>query len=168
MGWEAWFAFGVVGVILFGLATNRASDALLVGGVVAMGLAGILSPAEMFAGFSNTGMLTVGALYVVTAGLRETGALQTIGDWVLGRARDERNVLRRLSGITAMSAFLNNTPIVAMFIPIVEDWCRKHQVSPSRLLIPVSYFSILGGTCTLIGTSTNLVVNGLMVQAVKS
>ncbi len=168
MGWEAWFSFGVVGAILFGLATNRASDALLVGGVVLMGLVGILSPSEMFAGFSNTGMLTVGALYVVTAGLRETGALQSIGDWVLGGARNEHHVLRRLSSVTAMSAFLNNTPIVAMFIPIVEDWCRKHRVSPSRLLIPVSYFSILGGTCTLIGTSTNLVVNGLMIQAAKN
>lgn len=167
MGWEAWFAFAVVAAIFAGLAMNRASDALLVGGVVAMGLAGILTPTEMFEGFSNKGMLTVGALYVVTAGLRETGALQTLGGWVLGRARDERNVLRRLSSIAAMSAFLNNTPIVAMFIPIVEDWCRKHQVSPSRLLIPVSYFSILGGTCTLIGTSTNLVVNGLMIDAVK-
>ena len=167
MGWEAWFAFAVVAAIFAGLAMNRASDALLVGGVVAMGLAGILTPTEMFEGFSNKVMLTVVSLYVVTAGLRETGALQTLGGWVLGRARDERNVLRRLSSIAAMSAFLNNTPIVAMFIPIVEDWCRKHQVSPSRLLIPVSYFSILGGTCTLIGTSTNLVVNGLMIDAVK-
>ncbi|MFO7974070.1 MAG: SLC13 family permease [Candidatus Hydrogenedentota bacterium] len=168
MGWEAWFALGVVALIFTGLAMNFASDALLVGGVVALGLAGILSPTEMFEGFSNKGMLTVGALYIVTAGLRETGALQTLGNWVLGRARNEDSVLRRLTGIAAMSAFLNNTPIVAMFIPIVENWCRKHQVSPSRLLIPVSYFSILGGTCTLIGTSTNLVVNGLMIEAVKT
>ncbi len=168
MGWEAWFALGIVALIFVGLAMNRPSDALLVGGVVAMGVAGILTPAEMFVGFSNTGMLTVGALFVVTAGLRETGALQTLGRWVLGRARDERSVLRRLVSVTTMSAFLNNTPIVAMFIPIVEDWCRKHRVSSSRLLIPLSYFSILGGTCTLIGTSTNLVVNGLMIDAIQT
>jgi di/tricarboxylate transporter len=67
-----------------------------------------------------------------------------------------------------MSAFLNNTPIVAMMLPIVSDWCRKHRVSPSRLLIPLSFFTVLGGMCTLIGTSTNLVVRGLMVQAAGS
>lgn len=168
MGWEAWFALGVVALIFTGLSMNFASDVLLVGGVVALGLAGIVTPTEMFEGFSNKGMLTVGALYIVTAGLRETGALQTLGNWILGEARGEQDVLRRLTGVAAMSAFLNNTPIVAMFIPIVESWCRKHEVAPSRLLIPVSYFSILGGTCTLIGTSTNLVVNGLMIEAVKN
>ena len=70
--------------------------------------------------------------------------------------------------VTGMSAFLNNTPIVAMFVPIVIDWCRKHRFAPSKFLIPLSYLSILGGTCTLIGTSTNLVVNGLMQEASAS
>ena len=72
------------------------------------------------------------------------------------------------SVVAGMSAFLNNTPIVAMFIPIITDWCKKHRIEPSRLLIPLSYLSILGGTCTLIGTSTNLVVNGLMQEASAS
>jgi di/tricarboxylate transporter len=114
-------------------------------------------------------MLTVGALYVVAAALRETGTLDVAGSWVLGGANSERGALLRMAGsVTGMSAFLNNTPIVAMFVPIVTDWCKKHRLEPSRLLIPLSYLSILGGTCTLIGTSTNLVVNGLMQEASAS
>ena len=169
MTWEGYFCLGVVGVVFAGLIANIAPDVLLIGSLVMVILSGIISPQEAFAGFSNKGMLTVGALYVVAAALRETGALDTVGSWMLGRAKSERGVLVRLAGsVTAMSAFLNNTPIVAMFIPIVANWCKKNRVAPSRLLIPLSYLCILGGTCTLIGTSTNLVVNGLMEEAVKA
>ncbi len=166
MGWEAWFSVGVLVAVFAGLAANLAPDALLVGAVVAFALAGVITPEDAFHGFSNTGMLTVGALYVVAAGLRETGTLSRIGSWVLGRAQTERGAMVRMAlSVTGMSAFLNNTPIVSMFIPIVQEWCKRRQVSPSRLLLPLSYFCILGGTCTLIGTSTNLVVNGLMIDA---
>jgi di/tricarboxylate transporter len=151
--------------VFVGLINNRAPDALLLGALVLVTIAGIISPEEALAGFSNAGMLTVGALYVVAAALRETGALDLAGSWVLGNAKSERSVLLRMAGsVTAMSAFLNNTPIVSMFIPIVTDWCKKHRIAPSRLLLPLSYLCILGGTCTLIGTSTNLVVNGLMYE----
>lgn len=166
MGWEAWFSCGVLGLVFAGLTVNIAPDALLVGAVVVLALAGVISPQEAFHGFSNTGMLTVGALYVVAAGLRETGTLSRVGAWVLGRARTEKGAMLRMAlSVTGMSAFLNNTPIVSMFIPIVQEWCRRRQVPPSRLLLPLSYCCILGGTCTLIGTSTNLVVNGLMIDA---
>lgn len=165
MHWEAYFCLGLLAVVFIGLSTNRAPDALLVGAVVIALVTGIISPQEAFAGFANKGMLTVAALYVVAAGLRETGALDRIGELVLGGARQERTVLARMAGsVTVMSAFLNNTPIVAMFIPILGSWCKKHDVAPSRLLLPLSYMCILGGTCTLIGTSTNLVVNGLMME----
>ncbi|MEJ2190187.1 MAG: SLC13 family permease, partial [Acidobacteriota bacterium] len=87
MTWTAWFVLAATGVAVFGLARNLASDALLWGAVVACGLAGILSPAEMFSGFSNTGMLTVGALYIVAAGVQETGALDLVGGWFLGGVR---------------------------------------------------------------------------------
>jgi di/tricarboxylate transporter len=97
--------------------------------------------------------------------MRETGVLDYIGHHVLGNVRSERGALTRLAAVVVpMSAFLNNTPIVAMFVPIVMDWCRRHRVSPSKLLIPLSYLTILGGTCTLVGTSTNLVINGLMIE----
>lgn len=161
--WHAWITVFTLGVVLIGLVRNLPPDAVLLGGTVLLTLTGVISPAQAFAGFSNEGMLTVAALFIVAAALRETGALDTIGGFVLGRARTERGVMVRLAvSVTGMSAFLNNTPIVAMFIPIITRWCSKNNVSPSRLLIPLSYLTILGGTCTLIGTSTNLVVSGLL------
>jgi di/tricarboxylate transporter len=169
MGWEAFYCLAVLALVIWGLMKNYAPDALLLGAVVLVTLAGIVTPSEALVGFSNAGMLTVGALFVVAAALRETGALDVAGSWVLGGADSERGVLLRMApSITGMSAFLNNTPIVAMFIPIVTSWCRKHRVEPSRLLIPLSYLAILGGTCTLIGTSTNLVINGLMRETSAS
>jgi di/tricarboxylate transporter len=169
MGWEAIFCLVVLGLIIFGLIRNISPDALLLGGVVLVTLVKIISPEEALAGFSSPAVLTVGALYVVAAALRETGALDELGRRVFGQVRTEKGFLRRMSGIMpAMSAFLNNTPIVAMFIPIVSDWCKRHHVAPSKLLIPLSYLCIFGGTCTLIGTSTNLVINGLMEETART
>ncbi|MGF1582758.1 MAG: SLC13 family permease [Gemmataceae bacterium] len=166
MSTEAVVTMVVVGCLFAALVKNVAPpDILFLSATVLLAVLGIITPEEAFAGFSNPGVLTVAALFVVSAGLRETGVLDYIGHHVLGRAKSETSVLARLAGVVLpMSAFLNNTPIVAMFVPIVMDWSRQHQVSPSKLLIPLSYLAILGGTCTLIGTSTNLVVNGLMVQ----
>ncbi|MFC1795349.1 SLC13 family permease, partial [Planctomycetota bacterium] len=169
MGWEAFFCVAVLALVFWGLMGNRASDALLLGALVLVTTVGIITPEEALVGFSNAGMLTVGALYVVAAALRETGALDIAGARALGKANTERGVMLRMASlVTGMSAFLNNTPVVAMFIPIVTDWCKKHRIEPSRLLIPLSYLSIFGGTCTLIGTSTNLVVNGLMQETAAS
>ncbi len=169
MGWETFFCFGVLIVVFGGLIANRAPDVLLLGAVVILAVVRIITPEEALAGFSNTSMLTVGALYVVAAALRETGALDAAGALLLKRARSERAVLVRMAGsLPVMSAFLNNTPIVAMFIPIVSGWCKKHRIAPSKLLLPLSYLCIIGGTCTLIGTSTNLVVNGLMEEISRS
>ncbi len=166
MNIEAWLTLGVVAALFVGLVRNVAPpDLLFLGATALLAVLGIISPEEAYAGFSNTGMLTVAFLFVVVAGLRETGVLDYVGHHVLGRATTEKGVLARLAAVVLpLSAFLNNTPIVAMFVPVVIDWSRRHQVSPSKLLIPLSYLTILGGTCTLIGTSTNLVVNGLMIQ----
>jgi di/tricarboxylate transporter len=169
MGWEAYLTAGVVAVIFVGLAKELAPDALLLGGAVVLALAGIISSKEALAGFSNEGMITVAALFIVAAALKETGALEHIGRVLLGRAKDERGVLTRMSFIvTGISAFMNNTPVVAMLLPVLVSWCRKHRVSPSRVLIPLSYLTILGGICTLIGTSTNIVVNGLLQEISKT
>ncbi len=166
MSWEAWFTIGVVGLVFVGLARNWGPpDALVLGAVVATCIVRIITPGQAFHGFANENMLTVAALFVVAAGLRETGALDVLGGRALGAAKNELSALVRMAlQVSGISAFLNNTPVVAMFVPVVSDWCRKNRVSPSRLLIPVSFFAILGGVCTLIGTSTNLVVNGLMTQ----
>jgi di/tricarboxylate transporter len=164
--WQAWFTIGLVGVLFITLARNIAPpDVTLLGGAVLLTVVGIIEPAEAFHGLTNPGMLTVAALFVVSAGLRETGALDRIGGRLLGGARSERGAVLRLAPqVTALSAFMNNTAVVAMLVSVVTSWCRRYRVSPSRLLIPLSYLSILGGICTLIGTSTNLVVFGLMAE----
>jgi di/tricarboxylate transporter len=165
-GWEAWYTLIVVAVTVYGLVRSYPTDAVMLGGTVLVGLAGIISPAEMFSGFSNHGMLTVAALFVISAGLRETGALDQIGRMMLGRIRDERTALLALAPqVSILSAFLNNTAVVAMLVSVVGDWCRKNHIAPSRLLMPMSYLAILGGMVTLIGTSTNLLVDGLLREA---
>ncbi len=166
MDFHAWFtllvAFGIIISLLMNLG---APDVLFLGGTALLALFGVLTPKEAFSGFANEGMLTVGLMFVIAAALQETGVLDYLGQHVLGRTRTARRATARLSVvIIPISAFLNNTPVVAMFMPIVIDWCRRNQISPSKLLIPLSYLAVLGGTCTLIGTSTNLVVHGLMLQ----
>ncbi len=166
----------IVGGLLVALTTTRiAADAVLLGALTLVAALpvpaadgwrfGLLPAADLLAGFSNPGMLAVGALFIVVAGLRETGAIDWIGAWLLGRPSGDRAAIARMMAPTlGMSAFLNNTPVVAMMIPAVSDWARKLGVAPSRLMIPLSYAAILGGTCTLIGTSTNLVVAGLVLS----
>ncbi len=163
---DAWLTLATVALLLAGLVRNWAPpDVLLVASVVVLALAGVITPAQAFAGFANPGMLTVAMLFIVAAALQDTGVLDAVSRGLLGKARSARGVLARLAAVVVpFSAFLNNTPVVAMFMPVVLDWCRRRRVSPSRLLIPLSYFAILGGTLTLIGTSTNLVVNGLLVE----
>lgn len=167
MTYQAWLTLILVVILFIALMKNLAPpDLLFLGTTAILTLLGIITPEEAFAGFSNSGMLTVAVMFVVAAGLRETGVLDYVRHHVLGRAKTERQVLGRLVGvILPLSAFLNNTPIVAMFVPVILEWSRQHHISPSKLLIPLSYLAILGGTLTLIGTSTNLIVHGLMVQS---
>ncbi len=163
LGWQGWFSIAIV-VFCFVLfvRTRIAPDIVTTGALTLLLVGGVLTPAEALAGFSNPGMLTVAVLYVVVTGLTETGAVGWIGQSLLGRPSTETGArLRLMVPVAALSAFLNNTPVVAIFIPAVLDWAKRHRLELSRLLIPLSYASIAGGTCTLIGTSTNLVVDGL-------
>jgi len=146
------------------IGTRLTADIIFLGGLTLLILGNIVSPAEAVVGFSNQGMLTVAALYVVAAGLKETGAIQLVVNYIIGRSRNIRRAqIRIMAPVMVISAFLNNTPVVASFIPALEDWARKNRIPASKLLIPLSYAAILGGTCTLIGTSTNLIVNGLLI-----
>lgn len=164
MGFEAWFTLATIALCFTAMASNRvAPDITLMGGVSLLLLTGILTPEAAFAGLSNEGVLTVAVLYIVVTGLTETGAIAWLGQMLLGRPRSLTIALARLMfPVAAMSALLNNTPVVAMFIPAVSDWAKQNQLSVSKLMMPLSYAAIVGGTCTLIGTSTNLVVNGLL------
>ena len=166
LGWEAWLTIGViVSMITLLVSTRLPADFIFVGGLAVLLVSGVLDVKTALSGFSAPGMITVGVLYIVVAGLQETGGLQWISHHVLGRPKGFRRAqLRMIAPVFSLSAFLNNTPVVAMFIPVVTEWCRRLRISPSRMLIPLSYASIFGGICTLIGTSTNLVVN-TMVQS---
>ncbi len=165
LDWHAWFTMalciGVLSVLVF---TKLPADVVFMAGLAALLITQTLDLKSALGGFSAPGMITVGLLYIVVAGLQETGALAWISQKVLGNPKGVRGAqVRLLMPVVGLSAFLNNTPVVAMFIPVVTEWCRRLRISPSKLLIPLSYASIFGGICTLIGTSTNLVVN-TMVQ----
>ncbi len=166
--WQAWYSVTVTLLCFSTLAVTRfAPDIVMVGGVALLLVAGVLSPEEALAGLANEGMVTVGVLYVVVAGLRETGGIGWIVQSVLGRPGSLGHAqFRLMTPVALISAFLNNTPVVAMFIPAVVDWAKRHRLSISKLMIPLSFASIAGGTCTLIGTSTNLVVNSLLMEQV--
>ncbi len=139
----------------------------LLSAVVILSSAGFLSTNVAFQGFSNSGTLTIAALFIVAAGIRETGAITKITSIIFGRPKSERSAVIRLIGPTLFaSAFLNNTAIVATLLPVVNDWGKRIQISTSKLLMPLSFASILGGMCTLIGTSTNLVVAGLVDELI--
>jgi di/tricarboxylate transporter len=165
LGWQAWVSIAVTIAALLGNAlTTLPAEIVFLGALAVLLVSGILDTDAALAGFSNEGMITVAVLYMVVTGLQQTGALAWISQRVLGLPQGEKSALLRLMlPIISLSAFLNNTPVVAMFIPVVKDWCRKLSISPSKLMIPLSYAAIFGGICTLIGTSTNLVVNGLLI-----
>jgi di/tricarboxylate transporter len=166
MGWDAWFTLAVLILALGALIFTRvAPDVALVGAVAILLLAGIIGPKQALSGLSNEGMVTVGVLFVVGAGVRETGGVDFIAQRLFGHPKSATSaILRMMLPVATLSALMNNTPLVAMLIPPVSDWAKRHQIAVSKLMIPLSYAAILGGTCTLIGTSTNLVVNGLYLK----
>ncbi len=163
---EGWSVVGViVGCLVLLITTNLSVDMVLLAGLAILLISGIVAPEAALSGFSNEGMLTVGALYVVAAGLKETGAIRYITQKVMGDTKTVRGAQTRIMmPVMVMSAFLNNTPIVASFIPALEHWSKRTRIPVSKILIPLSYAAILGGTCTLIGTSTNLILNGLLIE----
>jgi di/tricarboxylate transporter len=128
-----------------------------------------LAPLEdSLKGFNNPGVLTIGALFMIAAGMYSTGAISILSEKLIGRPRSVfKAQLRILPNIAFGSAFLNNTPLVAMMIPVIRDLSRSCGLDPKKLFIPLSYASILGGTCTLIGTATNLVIAGLVNETLE-
>lgn len=165
MGWEAWFTLAVVLGVLAVLISDKISPAVAMsGGMVLVLVAGIVTPSEALAGFSNPAPLTVAALFILARAVERTGALAPVVQATLGKTERTRLSLARLVGPTAAaSAFLNNTPIVAMLLPQVKAWAEARRRSPSLYLMPLSFAALLGGVVTLIGTSTNLVISGLMI-----
>jgi di/tricarboxylate transporter len=167
MGWEAWLTLVTVVSMVAVMATDLLAPAATVfGAVVLLLVAGVIGPEQALSGFANPAPFTVAALFVLARAVEKTGALQPILAATLEEgAGSRRSLVRLLLPSAAASGFLNNTPIVAMLAPPVAEWANRRGVSPSRYLMPLSFAVILGGMVTLIGTSTNLVVSGLLVAA---
>ncbi|MEQ8718136.1 MAG: SLC13 family permease [Acidimicrobiales bacterium] len=167
MSGDEWITLFVLIGTLMGLAVGRfPPSGVVLAATITLLLADVLDAGEAFSGFSNPAPLTVAALYVLAAGARRTGMLSPVVSRVLGRPGRDRARLARLAAPTALaSGVFNNTPLVAMMIPDVVAWSRRHGEAVSRLLLPLSYAAILGGTLTLLGTSTNLVVSGLLEES---
>ena len=167
MPWESWLTVLVLSGMIFTLARDVVAPSVaVIGAVVVLLVAGVITPGQAFGGFSNSAPITVAALYVVSRAVQKTRALQPFVGTALGAGGSLRWTLVRLLTPTAVaSAFLNNTPIVAMLVPQVTTWAEQNERSPSRYLMPLSFAAIFGGMITLIGTSTNLVVSGLLTEA---
>jgi di/tricarboxylate transporter len=167
---QAQFTLGVVALVFVLLVVSRLTpDVILIGAVTLLFLTGVLNTTQALAGLSNDGVITIGVLFVVGAAVRETGAVDLITSRLFGRPKTPEGAIARMMFPTmGLSAFMNNTPLVAMMIPAVSDWARTNRFPVSKLMIPLSYAAILGGTCTLIGTSTNLLVKGMLSKAIDA
>ncbi len=162
-GIDAWITlvtvFAMFSVLLF---TRMRSDVVFLCAVGILYITGVLDAKEALSGISQTSVAVVGVLFVVIAGLMHTGVLQWIVKHLLGTPKGyARSVLRLMLPVAALSSFLSNTTVVALFVNIVKMWSKKLGISPSKLLIPLSYASGMGGVCTLIGTPPNLIISGL-------
>ncbi len=167
MDWQIAFTLGMVGLALAAMIRELAApDLVLMAALICFGATGILSPSQTFAGFANPVVAAVAALFIISAALRETGALDMTLGRVLGRSDSVRlSMLKMTLPVAGLSAFLNNAPIVAMMTPTVTDWARRSRIAASQFLIPLSYASILGSVTTIIGTSTILTVTGMVLDA---
>ncbi len=131
--------------------------------MVALMVLGLVSPEEGISGFGNSATITVMAMFILSAGIARTGALQIVNELLLkwGGKRSTQQIFTMGMIAGPITGFINNTAVVAVFLPVVEDWCSKQKISPSKLLMPLSFITILGGMITVIGTSTNVLASGL-------
>ena len=147
------------------LLTKLRADVVFLGAISILFVTGVLNAKEAFSGFSSTSVVIIGVLFVVVSGLTHTGVLQWIVKNLLGQPESySKAVVRLMLPVAALSSFLSNTTVVALFVGIVKMWSKKLGISPSKLLIPLSYASGMGGVCTLIGTPPNLIISGLYAE----
>jgi len=170
MASQAWVMLGILAVMFALLILGRYPAWLVFMGTLTAAMTLKLAPAEaLLMGFSNTGVMTVAALFPVAAGMYATGAISLLSQRMIGLPKSVAAAqLRILPPVALGSAFLNNTPLVAMMIPVVRDLARNTGLAASKLFMGLSFASILGGTMTLIGTSVNLIIAGLAADALAS
>jgi di/tricarboxylate transporter len=163
---DAWITIvTVLGMFTTLLLTKLRTDAVFLIAIGVLFLTGVLDVKEACSGFSSTSVVVIGVLFVVVAGLMHTGVLQCIVYLLLGQPTSySKAIVRLMLPVAGLSSFLSNTTVVAMFVGIVKIWAKKLGVAPSKLLIPLSYASGMGGICTLIGTPPNLMISGLYTE----
>ena len=163
----AWITIAtVLAMFTVMLFTKLRADVVFLGGIGILFVTGVLDAKEAFSGFSSTSVVVIGVLFVVVSGLTHTGVLQWIVKHLLGQPKSyAKAVVRLMLPVAGLSSFLSNTTVVALFVGIVKMWSKKLGISPSKLLIPLSYASGMGGVCTLIGTPPNLIISGLYADS---
>lgn len=167
LGVDAWITLATIIILFIVLLTTKIpADVAFIGAMTVLLCTGVLSASEALGGFSSSTVVVVGVLFVVVAGLVYTGVIQLIARYMLGVPKSyPKAIVRLMLPVAALSAFLSNTTVVTLFINVVKVWSKKLGVAPSKLLIPLSYASGLGGVCTLIGTPPNLIISGFYTGA---
>lgn len=163
LNWQAWYTIAVVLCMFMSLLfTKIKTEVAFLATITALFVAGVLDVKGAFGGFSAESVIVVAVLYVVIAGLTHTGVLNWIVKHLMGTPRSLSGAIARLMmPVAVLSSLLSNTTVVALFINVVKMWAKKLGIAPSKLLIPLSYASGMGGICTLIGTPPNLIISGL-------
>ena len=166
LGLPAWITIAtVVALFIVLLSTNLREDVAFLGAMAILGLSGILDQKEDLAGFSSDSVVLVGVLFIVVAGLINTGVIRWIMEHFLGTPKSyPAAIVRLMAPVAALSTILSNTTVVALFVRIVKDWAKKLGTAPSKLMIPLSYAAGMGGICTIIGTPPNMIIAGLYAQ----
>lgn len=153
----------IIGSLVAFIAEWLPTDLTALAIAVLLIIFGLVTPEEGISGFGNSATITVMAMFILSSGINKTGAIQIVRDWLVkwGGRTSSQQILLLGAIVGPISAFINNTAVVAVFLPIVEEWCRKSKISTAKLLIPLSYLAVLGGMITVIGTSTNILASGL-------
>ncbi|MBN1408596.1 MAG: SLC13 family permease [Calditrichaceae bacterium] len=167
MPFEFWYTLIIFILMTIFIIRDIVETEIVMFSAVIFLLAGkVITIKQAFVGFSNVGMLTIGMMFVIAGALYHSGAIAQLNKFIFGKNKTgvTGKLIHLLFPVAAVSAFMNNTPVVAILIPAIRSWAERSHFSASKFLIPVSYAAILGGMCTLIGTSTNLIIYGLMID----
>jgi di/tricarboxylate transporter len=169
MLFDSWLTLSIILVIVLAIIFNLASiEISMVAGITLLMLFGVLDTEIAMAGFSHPAVLMIGGLYVIAAGLEETGGTSLVTRRLLGRPGNIGQAqMRMMLPVALKSAFINNTPVVAMYLPVISEWAKKYKLCTSHLFMPLSFIAILGGTCTLIGTASNITINQLYYDFIQ-
>jgi len=167
MEFHGWFTLGIIFLIVVALLLRKkiGPDLVMSGGLVILMIFQVVDFHQATIGFAQRPLLMIAGLFVVAAALHETGGIELIGKKLLGKPTSLATAqFRMMVPVAAMSAFMNTTPIVAMYLPMVNDWAKRLKIPASKLFMPLSFAGILGGQGTMIGTGSNLIIMGLFID----